>query len=472
MVDEGVRLAGAGLPADATALFQLAADACPASAAPWREMAGLHALRDQWTEAAADARAAIAREPSDQHAWRILATSLYLSGDEDGALGAWNEVGQGRIDLIDVKGLARTRYAVALRAIGLQPNVVLTPALLRTARRRLAELPSAEAARIAYRPGPDGRVRVDAVVLERPLAPTSPIALAATGLRALTDRELAIAVSSPTGGGEVWSASWRWYEHRPRVAAGFAAPAPFGGTWSVRGIAERESFAVPDAGGGFVEERRRGATFAVSDWTRTGLRWEVGAGADHWRGDGRSVSLSARAEQRLPGEWAVVEARIGAWTGGLRTWTAGVGAEWRSTPRHEGDVFIARAGTDLAGRGAPFMLWPGAGTGQARDVLLRAHPLLDDGIVTGGAFGRTLAHGGAEWRRWSQLRGKPLIRFAPALFVDMARAGRGQHGADGRLHLDAGAGIRFVLPGSGVVRVDLAKGLRDGRTALSIDWTR
>jgi len=32
--------------------------------------------------------------------------------------------------------------------------------------------------------------------------------------------------------------------------------------------------------------------------------------------------------------------------------------------------------------------------------------------------------------------------------------------------------VRIGVPGSGVLRVDLAKGLRDGRTAISIGWTR
>jgi len=38
--------------------------------------------------------------------------------------------------------------------------------------------------------------------------------------------------------------------------------------------------------------------------------------------------------------------------------------------------------------------------------------------------------------------------------------------------VDAGAGIRLSLPGVGVLRLDLAHGLRDGRNALSIAWQR
>jgi hypothetical protein len=107
-------------------------------------------------------------------------------------------------------------------------------------------------------------------------------------------------------------------------------------------------------------------------------------------------------------------------------------------------------------------------------VLLRAHPLLDDGIVGGESFGRQLWHGGVEARRWVQLSGKP-VRLAPALFVDAARASHGLEAidsVDGRWQFDAGAGIRLAVPGSGVLRIDVAHGLRDGRNAFSVGWVR
>jgi hypothetical protein len=107
-------------------------------------------------------------------------------------------------------------------------------------------------------------------------------------------------------------------------------------------------------------------------------------------------------------------------------------------------------------------------------VLLRAHPLLDHGIVRGESFGRQLVHGGVEARRWAQLSRKP-VRLAPALFVDVARASHGLEAitaTDGRWQFDAGAGIRLAVPGSGVLRIDVAHGLRDGRTAFSVGWAR
>jgi outer membrane translocation and assembly module TamA len=121
-----------------------------------------------------------------------------------------------------------------------------------------------------------------------------------------------------------------------------------------------------------------------------------------------------------------------------------------------------------ASASAPFDLWPGAGVGQARAPLLRAHPLLADGVVTGPAFGRRLLHATVEHQR-------PIMRLAEgavgvAAFVDAARAWS-QPGPGVRWHADAGLGIRVALPaGVGTLRVDVARGLRDRRHVVSAGW--
>ena len=468
MVEEGIRRSGAGDLEGARRLLEVAAAACPESAAPWRELAGLRALKTEWREAARDARQAVAKNASDVLAWRILATALYLDGHPDEALEAWNRVGEPTVDLVTVTGLERTRYPVAAHVIGLPPQQLLTRAALATARRRLAELPAAQTTRITYQPGENGRAQVAAVVLERPKLPVSALALAAIGVRSFTDRETAGAIASPSGGGELWTAAWRWWEHRPRVALGFAAPAPFGGTWGVDVLAERQSYGNREA---LVEETRRRAAFHVSDWSRIGVRWEAEAAVDSWRGTSQSIAAGLTGRQELAGDRLTVEARAGLWRGGVRTWTTGLRSEWRSATRNEGDVWLVRAGIDAAGSEAPLALWAGAGTGPGRDILLRAHPLVVDGVVRDGVFGRRVTHGGLEWRRWLQPRGR-LLRVAPALFVDTARASHPFSEGDTRRHLDAGAGVRIALPGAGIVRLDLAHGLRDGANAFSVGWSK
>ena len=104
-------------------------------------------------------------------------------------------------------------------------------------------------------------------------------------------------------------------------------------------------------------------------------------------------------------------------------------------------------------------------------MLLRAHALLRDGVIRDAVFGRTLQHANVEWRHWRQ-GGKTPVRYAPAVFIDVARAGRGAAFTDRRLHIDAGAGLRITLPGAGILRMDVAKGLRNGETVFSLGWTK
>jgi Peptidase C39 family len=473
MVDEGVRLAGTDDAGGARRLFELAAASCPDAAGPWREMAGLHALAEEWPLAAADARRALARDSSDAHAARILATALYLTDDTDGALDAWNRIGEPTLDLINIAGLERTRFTVATHTMGLEPQTTVTRRSVTAARRRLAELPSGEVTRVSWSPDENGRARVDAAVIERPVFPRSAVSIGTIGLRAMTDREAIVTIASPSGGGEAWTASWRWWEHRPRVALGFESPAPRGGVWGVSLFDERQSYEVTD---GVFEESRRRADFHISNWTVGGIRWEGTVAVDRFseadaHGSGDAFGAAVSVQRRFLGDGAFVETRAEMWAGSTETWTFAVGGEWRSNTHHEGTVLIARATDAVAGPSAPFALWPGAGTGQGREGLLRAHPLIDDGVIRDAVFGRHVIDGGVEWRRWAQLANKP-IRIAPALFVDAGRAYRGVDSSPDRCQYDVGGGFRLAVPGSGVLRIDVAHGLRDGRNALSMGWGR
>lgn len=473
LVDEGVRLAGAEDTDGARRLFELAATSCPNSSAPWREMAGLHALAADWSSAAAAARRALARDPVDEHAARILATALYLTDDSSGALDAWNRVGEPAIDLLNITGLERTRFAVASRAMGLERQALLTRRDLTAAQRRIAEMPFAQAARIAFKPGERGRAQVDAAVMERPLFPHSAVALGTLGLHALTDREASVTITSPSGGGEAWTASWRWWDGRPKVAFGFEAPSPFGGIWGLSVFDERQAYA--DTRGVFDESQRR-ASFHVSNWTLAGIRWEGSVAFDRFVGADaepavRAASAAGSLQYGFLGDRAFTEVRAGLWAGQIESWTLAVESEWRSSARHEGTVVVARAAESIAASDAPLALWPGAGTGQGRDGLLRAHPLITDGVIRDAVFGRHVINGGLEWRRWMQPARKP-VRLGPAVFIDVGRGFRGLDSSSEQWQYDVGAGFRLAIPGSGVLRVDVAHGLRDGRTALSMGWTK
>jgi outer membrane translocation and assembly module TamA len=119
---------------------------------------------------------------------------------------------------------------------------------------------------------------------------------------------------------------------------------------------------------------------------------------------------------------------------------------------------------------APLALWPGAGTGQGRTGLLRAHPLLESGVLTGPVFGREVANGTFEYvQPVARPRG---VGISIAGFVDAAKAWRRLGGLDtSRLFVDAGLGLRMRAPGSGgAIRIDVAHGLRGGGTTLSASW--
>ena len=467
-VDEAVRSANAGRLSDAERLLTGAVARCPGEVAPWRESAGLRALQKDWPGAATLARRALSLDPKDEHAARTLATSLYLAGDSSGALRAWNVLGEPAIDLVEIRGLERTRFSVASDALGLRSQTRLTSGRLTRAARRLDALPSVLGSQVSYTPLDHGLARVTAAVIERPILPSTALALGAVALRAGTDREVRVNLSSPTGGGELWHAAWRWWDARPRISAGIEAPSPIGGTWSLIGVDERETFGRENA---TFESRRRFVALTAADWVTASLAWQASVVREEWSGRGTANGILASLRYQSGGDRLVVRAHGGAWAARDEAWTASASADVRTASRNEGTVWLARVGGATAARTAPLTLWSGAGTGQGRDVLLRAHPLLHDGAIRDGVFGRSLAHGGVEWRRWRPPVFR-VLRLAPAVFVDVARAFDTALFTDARAHVDAGAGLRVAIPGAGVFRADLARGLRDGEMALSFGWTR
>lgn len=522
LVDEGVARANSGDRVRAAEILRRAITACPGSSAPWREIAGLDVLAENWTAAAAHAQDAVSRDVGDQYAWNLLGTALFVTHDDAGALRAWNHARLPVVDLLNVQGLARTRYRVVFDTAAFAPGTLLTPERLRLSERRLRDVPAFSAARVSFRPSDDGRAQIDAAIVERDFVPRGYPALIGLGVDAAAERTVAASISSPTGGGDLLTASWRWWRHRPAVAMSFAAPAPamLGGVWRVEAARESESF-----GTAAVEETRTRAGLTLGKWMTARLRLEAGAGIDSWSAEPtqyvptqyvptentdyaeyvptENTDHAEYLDQRrtVPGPrnprdpWArdpwgsgswrvatlggqvqfwpiadrlVIDAGAAAWRGSGTLFSSGsVRGRWWSTRDNSGQVWLARAGAQIASDAAPASLWPGADTGHARDVLLRAHPLLHDGVITGGVFGRRLLFGGAEWRRWSR-PSKWLMQVAPAAFVDVARARRGLDTSDMRTQVDAGAGLRMSLAGLGVLRVDVARGLRDGRTALSV----
>ena len=88
-----------------------------------------------------------------------------------------------------------------------------------------------------------------------------------------------------------------------------------------------------------------------------------------------------------------------------------------------------------------------------------------DGRLRVEQLGRRLLNASIEIQRWWT---PGLVRAGGAAFIDVARAaGRVVPGSRG--DVDAGVGVRLSLPGvAGVVRADVATGLRHGGTRWSV----
>jgi len=447
-----------------------AAALCPDAAAPLRGLAGLRFAAEDWAGAARYAERALALDPDDRYTWRLLAGSRFLASDEVGALRAWNRVAEPRADLARVDGLERIRYRAVSGQLAIPSGSLLTAGQFVRARRRLAEIPAQAGAQLRLKPLPAGSAQVNAAVLERPLVFDGPIDAGGTGVRALAEREFVLRVASPTGNGELWTAGYRWRQGRPRASLVLAIPASGGhpGIWHVAGSWERQSYA---SAAGLLGEERRSSALGFSDWIGPDVRLETTAALDKWTGPGAYLSLGGNLDVLLADDRLALALQAAGWTslaGAVPFNSASLGARW-TTRQFEQGGWIARASVSNASANAPLALWPGAGTGTGRGLLLRAHPLLADGVIAGRAFGRTLVSAGLERQAW--LYSLQSLRFGMALFVDTARAWDTLQSSPTPWLLDGGASLRIAGPGTrGEIRVTAAHGLQDGATAVSVGW--
>jgi hypothetical protein len=348
---------------------------------------------------------------------------------------------------------------------------VLTSEALELGRRRVDEIPAIAAAQLEYVPTGGGQADLRASVVESSLVPSSRLELGALAVGGAVNRELAWTLASPTHDGETFSAEWRWWQNRPRMALSAAVPlgGALPGVLTLTGAAERESFAriSPVLFAPALVLDRQSASVGFSSWATSWFHWHASAGIDRWRDVGAFETIGGGADMRAARDHVAVELAGALWPGQGGFGALSAGARWRSTTEPTDAVLTLGIDGALAGERAPRDLWPGADTGHARSLLLRAHALLDDGIVSGEAYGRRVAHVTGEWE--SRSLSRLLVRVRGALFVDAARAWRGDATRDRNL-VDVGTGVRLGVAGQGAIRVDVAHGITDGANALSIGW--
>ncbi|MES3032494.1 MAG: papain-like cysteine protease family protein [Gemmatimonadota bacterium] len=459
-LDRAADAVAADAIANADSILASAARACPTEPVVLRELAGVRFRQGRRAESAQLAEQYLQRMPGDSLGWQLLASARYLSGDPRGALAAWNVVGRPRVDLVRIEGSRRIRFRTLAEAANIAPGAVLTPTRLGLAQRRLADTPALAAARVSYQPVTGGVVEVRADVVERPL--TRPIRelLAVEATRAAFARQVNVALSTPLGLGELFTAHWRWRRADPRVVLRLDLPAriiipaelSFEGSWA--------TFRFGDDIG---VDTRRASSVSVTSWLRPGLEARTAVRFEHWNADrdfvttslgvglhaaDDRISLLADAEHAVPttgnASYDRVSARA-AWTLPADRWST---------------VWSVRAGADFTTRSAPLGLWPLAAGGLLRSIPLRAHPLIVDDVLPASRAGRRIVHGGVAADR-------PVTTFRSVavgvgIFLDAAHVALpGDFSGTERLYLDAGAGVRVGLPGPGAraVRIDLARGV-------------
>jgi hypothetical protein len=130
---------------------------------------------------------------------------------------------------------------------------------------------------------------------------------------------------------------------------------------------------------------------------------------------------------------------------------------------------MADGGVGAVTASAPVDLWFAGDTGRARPLPLRAHPILTSGErFRTERMGRLFAHQSTEMQRW--WRAGPF-RTGIATFVDTGLTARRVSGGS-ITDVDVGVGLRAAYPGRvGALRLDFARGVRDGHFAVSAVYT-
>ena len=312
-------------------------------------------------------------------------------------------------------------------------------------------------------------------IVERSPYPHSFMSLVVLGGRAIFADEVRGDFAGLAGQGESMTVLWRYPVARPRVEGSISipAPGPLPGIATIDVFWEAQTYAVPLTGSAVAIERdeRRRVSLDLDTWVSGNTRLEGGAALDRFDNDDH-LATNAAVEQHLLRDLIVVRAQAEVWTlgRGQAFWTHDVSFAWRTNADRSRPFLFAIVGDSATSANAPRALWMGAGTGQGRPMLLRAHPLVRTDIIRGPMFGR---HFTVQHRQYQHpLRQMLTGGIAAAAFVDAAQAWNGLGGLEASpFHVDAGVGLRVRPSDAGSLRIDVAHGLRDGNFAFSVGWS-
>ncbi len=463
-LDQAVDAAAGNRLADAERFLNAARAACPTESLVLRELAGVRFRQGAHGDAAALSDEYTRIVPADSLGWQLLASSRYLTRDAIGALRAWNRVGRPPVDLLQIDGGRRTRYATLADAIHLMPGAMLTPPRLALAQRRLADVPTLLQSRVTYVPVTGGAVEVRAAVVER--ARVDPLAqlLVVEASRAVATRQIFANVSAPLGLGDLWTVHWRWRPADPRVALRVDIPTHIVAPGVMRFERSWEAFRFSD---GVTDEQRSMSAASLGGWVHPAVEWRVGARYEAWSGSRAFVTATAGSAVHLADDHLslMVDADRGVPINRSAAFhRVSSRISWELPTDMWSNTWSLRLGGDWNSAATPQGLWPIAGGGLMRAIPLRAHPLIINNRLPSSRIGQRVVHGGIAGDRQVGTVGR--LQLGAGVFLDAAQVGAPARDLGrSRTYLDAGAGIiaRVANVPWAAARIDLARGVTTDR---------
>jgi hypothetical protein len=435
--------------------------------APLVEQAAVEFKAQRWAAAAGLARQAAQRDPEDAFAWRLLASSRFLAGDREGALRAWNHVGELRVDLVQINGLERTPFRAVDAYLGVGSGALLTPEVVRRARRRIESLDAVQASRVDYRPVGAGRGHLEVAAVERPAVTPWRSVLLRAAVGAAAEQAIRADLLGLARSGDTLHLLGHWQPHRAGAELTASAPRALGlpGIVTVEALWDEQSYRM-SAEAAVMRERRRRVALSVDDWVAADTRLRLSVAGDEWEGTGSRGSFSADGEQRLLRDHVSIGGGAAGWWLDAPFYAARMRMAARAHAADDRTQLKASTSFDVASARAPLALWAGAGTGAGRPLMLRAHPLIHDGVVDGAAFGRGLWSASVQAERRVGRFGPIAIRAVG--FVDAAAVTAPLRRPT---QVDVGTGVRLGHPGArSTVRIDVATPWGRLQPRLSAGW--
>lgn len=397
-----------------------------------------------------------------------------------------NGTSSARTDIvITFRGLTVIRRPIVESAASLDPEQPITRAQVERAARRVDAIPGVSDVRVVYLPAPANTGSVDFDIKERSWIPQGFAGWGAVGGRAIFSDELRVDIANLTHHAEVWTIGYRWTAPRERITGRLELPVRgLPGTLAIEGLAERQTYRPPIAGlvfagtslddTGLVQRRRRiGAE--ISDWATGWWRWLGGAAFDSIGGR-EYLGLDAGVDFRAARDHVSLMLLTSYWrpfNDGDPFASALTALAWRSTTEQAKIWFYGDVGVSAVTSHAPLAVWPGSHTSAERGGNLRAHPLRDSDVIAGDVFGRRVIFGSINAEQL--LTVTKFGRVSVAEFIDTGRAWQRMPGlpSSSPFHVDIGLGLRLAgSKAGGTVRLDYARGLRDGRNHVSAGWVR